>query len=47
MDELFKHWPSLVERFAKADSRFATSVVGVTRLGAPDLMVLLEATALD
>lgn len=47
VDELFKHWPSLVGRFANADAHFATSVVGVTRLGAPDLMVLLEATALD
>jgi enamine deaminase RidA (YjgF/YER057c/UK114 family) len=47
VDELFKQWPSLVARFGDADDRFATSVLGVTRLGAPQLLVLLEATAFD
>ena len=45
VDELFKNWPALQQRFGNSDDRFATSVVGVTRLGAPQLLVLLEATA--
>ena len=45
IDDLFKHWPSLVARFRNSDGGFATSVLGVTRLGAPQLLVLLEATA--
>jgi enamine deaminase RidA (YjgF/YER057c/UK114 family) len=45
VDELFKHWARLPERFGDADDRFVTSVLGVTRLAAPQLLVLLEATA--
>jgi len=44
MDELLKHWPALAGRF---EGRFATSLLGVTRLAAPGLLVLLEATAVD
>ena len=47
VDELFKHWTRLRDRVAKYDGRFATSVLGVTRLAAPQLLVLLEATAVD
>jgi enamine deaminase RidA (YjgF/YER057c/UK114 family) len=47
VDELFKHWTRLQDRFASADGHFATSVIGVARLAAPDLVVMLEATALD
>src|SRR5207248_2889764 len=47
VDELFKHWTKLKDRVANAGGRFATSVLGVTRLAAPQLMVLLEATAVD
>jgi enamine deaminase RidA (YjgF/YER057c/UK114 family) len=47
VDELFKHWPTLVDRFGSSEGGFATSVLGVTRLGAPPLLVLLEATAVD
>jgi enamine deaminase RidA (YjgF/YER057c/UK114 family) len=47
VDELFKNWAGLKDRLGKSDGRFATSVVGVTRLAAPQLMVLLEATAVD
>jgi enamine deaminase RidA (YjgF/YER057c/UK114 family) len=47
VDELFKHWASLTDRFGKAGGRFVTSVLGVTRLAAPPLLVLLEATAVD
>ncbi len=44
VDALFRHWPTLQERM---EGRFTTSVVGVTRLAASQLMVLLEATAAD
>jgi enamine deaminase RidA (YjgF/YER057c/UK114 family) len=47
VDELFKNWGSIAERFKKAEGRFVTSVLGVTRLAAPGLLVLLEATAVD
>jgi enamine deaminase RidA (YjgF/YER057c/UK114 family) len=45
VDELFKHWAILKDRVGNAGGHFATSVVGVNRLAAPPLMVLLEATA--
>lgn len=45
--ELFKHWGGLVGRFENADGGFATSVLGVSWLAAPPLLVLLEATAVD
>ena len=44
VDDLFKHWTTVTDRF---EDGFATSVLGVTRLGAPPLLVLLEATAVD
>jgi enamine deaminase RidA (YjgF/YER057c/UK114 family) len=47
VDELFKHWQHLPDRFGGSDDRFVTSVLGVTRLAAPQLLVLLEATAVD
>jgi enamine deaminase RidA (YjgF/YER057c/UK114 family) len=47
VDELFKHWARLKDRVGNSDGRYATSVVGVSRLAAPDLLVLLEATAVD
>jgi enamine deaminase RidA (YjgF/YER057c/UK114 family) len=45
VDELFEHWRLLPSRFGH--DRFVTSVLGVTRLAAPELLVLLEATAVD
>lgn len=47
VDELFKHWAHIPDRFRNSDGGFATSVLGVTRLAAPSLLVLLEATAVD
>ena len=41
-DELVKHWARLTDRF---EGRFVTSLLGVTRLFTPELLVLLEATA--
>jgi enamine deaminase RidA (YjgF/YER057c/UK114 family) len=46
-DELVKNWPTLMNRFAKSGGRFATSLLGVTRLFTPELLVMLEATAVD
>jgi enamine deaminase RidA (YjgF/YER057c/UK114 family) len=46
-DELLKHWTTLTDRFGSSDGGFATSLLGVTRLAAPQLLVLLEATAVD
>ena len=45
LDQLVPHWARLTDRFDASGGRFATSVLGVTRLFAPDLLVLLEATA--
>jgi enamine deaminase RidA (YjgF/YER057c/UK114 family) len=47
VDELLKHWARLKDRFGEAGGRFATSVLGVTQLAAPGLLVLLEATAFE
>jgi enamine deaminase RidA (YjgF/YER057c/UK114 family) len=47
VDELFKHWGRIKDRFGDAKGRFVTSVLGVSRLAAPQLLVLLEATAVD
>jgi enamine deaminase RidA (YjgF/YER057c/UK114 family) len=42
---LLQHFTVLTQRFAGA--RFASSVLGVARLPAPQLLVMLEATAMD
>ena len=47
VEALFGCWSQLQERFAAAGDTFVTSVLGVSRLAAPPLMVLLEATAVD
>ena len=47
VDALFKHWARLPDRFASSEGGWVTSVLGVTRLAAPQLLVLLEATAVD
>jgi enamine deaminase RidA (YjgF/YER057c/UK114 family) len=47
VDALFEHFPKLPERLGTAGGRFATTVLGVSRLPAPQLLVLLEATAVD
>jgi enamine deaminase RidA (YjgF/YER057c/UK114 family) len=46
-EELVKHWTSLTDRFGNSDGGFATTLLGVTRLFTPQLLVLLEATAVD
>jgi hypothetical protein len=47
VDLLFKHWNSIPARFGNSEAGWTTSVLGVTRLAAPQLLVLLEATAID
>ena len=47
VDELFKHWAKVPGRFGNAGGGWVTSVLGVARLAAPQLLVLLEATAVD
>jgi enamine deaminase RidA (YjgF/YER057c/UK114 family) len=46
-DELLKHWATLTNRFDDSDGGFATTLLGITRLPAPGLLVMLEATAVD
>jgi enamine deaminase RidA (YjgF/YER057c/UK114 family) len=46
VDELFKHFPRITDRFGNSDGRFATTVLGVAQLPA-QLLVMLEATAVD
>jgi len=46
-DEFVKHWTSLTARLGNSDGGFATTLLGVTRLFTPELLVLLEATAVD
>jgi enamine deaminase RidA (YjgF/YER057c/UK114 family) len=45
VDELFQYFPRINDRFG--NSRYTTTVLGVARLAAPQLLVLLEATAVD
>jgi enamine deaminase RidA (YjgF/YER057c/UK114 family) len=45
VEELLKQFSRLNNRFG--DSRYATSVLGVAQLPAPQLVVMLEATAAD
>ena len=46
-DELLKNWTTLTGRFENSDGGFATTLLGVSRLPAPGLLVMLEATAVD
>src|SRR6266496_2126049 len=46
-DEFVKHWAMIAGRFGNFNGRFATTLLGVTRLFTPQLLVLLEATAVD
>jgi enamine deaminase RidA (YjgF/YER057c/UK114 family) len=45
VDALIRHFTTLTDRFE--GSRFATTILGVTQLAAPGLVVALEATAMD
>jgi enamine deaminase RidA (YjgF/YER057c/UK114 family) len=45
VDALLEHLATVTDRFSTADARFASTLLGVTRLAAPELLVELEATA--
>ena len=47
VDTLFQHFTIVTQRFASGGERFATTVLGVARLALPQLLVMLEATAMD
>lgn len=47
MDTLLQHFTILTERFAGTGGRFASTLLGVARLVSPQLLVALEATAMD
>jgi enamine deaminase RidA (YjgF/YER057c/UK114 family) len=47
MDQLLRQFGRISKRFGNADARYATSLLGVTRLPLPQLLVMLEATAVD
>jgi enamine deaminase RidA (YjgF/YER057c/UK114 family) len=47
MDTLLQHFNILTRRFEGTGDRFASTLVGVARLVGPDLLVALEATAMD
>lgn len=45
VNTLLQHFPLVTERFA--GKRFTTTVLGVASLAGPDLLVAVEATAMD
>jgi enamine deaminase RidA (YjgF/YER057c/UK114 family) len=47
VDTLLQHFAILTDRFGGADGRFASTLLGVARLAVPQLLVELEATAVD
>lgn len=47
VDTLLQHFTILTERFEGTGERFASTLLGVARLVAPQLLVALEATAMD
>lgn len=47
MNSLLQHFSLVNERFEATGVRFATTLLGVASLVAPDLVVAIEATAMD
>jgi enamine deaminase RidA (YjgF/YER057c/UK114 family) len=47
VDTLLQHFTTLTERFEGTGGRFASTLLGVAHLVAPQLLVALEATAMD
>jgi enamine deaminase RidA (YjgF/YER057c/UK114 family) len=47
VDALLQHFGVLTARFEGNGERFASTLLGVARLPAPQLLVMLEATAMD
>ena len=46
-DDLLEHWATLTNRLGNSDGGFATTLLEVSRLAAPQLLVMLEASAVD
>lgn len=47
MEGLLQNFALVNDRFKDGEERFATSLLGVTSLAAPGLVVMMEATAMD
>jgi enamine deaminase RidA (YjgF/YER057c/UK114 family) len=47
LDTLLQHFTTLTDRFGGTGEGFASTLLGVARLAGPDLLVALEATAMD
>jgi enamine deaminase RidA (YjgF/YER057c/UK114 family) len=47
VDAMMSTWGDLAKRFAEAGVRPTSTLVGVTRLAFPEMMVEIEATAVD
>jgi enamine deaminase RidA (YjgF/YER057c/UK114 family) len=47
VDAFFEAAPEIMSRLARAECRFASTLLGVARLGYPELLVELEATAVQ
>jgi enamine deaminase RidA (YjgF/YER057c/UK114 family) len=47
VDAMMLAWGDLAKRFEAAGGRPTSTLVGVTRLAFPEMMVEIEATALD
>jgi enamine deaminase RidA (YjgF/YER057c/UK114 family) len=47
IDSLLQHFTVVTERFGDTGQRFASTVLGVASLASPQLIVALEATAVD
>jgi enamine deaminase RidA (YjgF/YER057c/UK114 family) len=47
VDTLLQHFTTLTQRFEGTGERFASTLLGVARLVSPQLLVALEATAMD
>jgi enamine deaminase RidA (YjgF/YER057c/UK114 family) len=47
MNQLLRQFGRISKRFGNAEARYTTSLLGVTRLPLPQLLVMLEATAVD
>lgn len=46
LDKAIEHYEYLARRLAEARCRFASTLLGVSRLAQPDLLIQLEATAM-
>jgi enamine deaminase RidA (YjgF/YER057c/UK114 family) len=45
VDQLFENWDAVVSRLAQAGCRPSSTLLGVSRLAFPELLIEIEATA--